>query len=200
MSEKVLLACDIAYAHFGWVVMKGDSPVACGVIESEKDSDIKVSKDYFNRSIKIVSELEKIIKTYEIKAILGEMPTGGAKSSRAAIQMQMASAIMACICHLLDLPREFCSPNDVKIITTGKLTATKSEIMDFIIDRFGGKKTTKMVNCKATVKNPTGRREEHVYHFLGQKLGVGRFEHVADALGAWLYLKVNGNLIKLMAL
>lgn len=195
----MLLTCDVAFSHFGWVAIDKGKPVACGVIETEKTArkGILVSNDYFARSTKIITELAEVTNTFGVHGILGELPSGGAKSSRAAIQMNMATGIVACLCALRNLPAEFCTPNDVKRATVGKLTADKPEIMDFVIDHFKGKKTTKMVHCQKSKKFPTGLRPEYTYHILGQKFGATRFEHIADALGAWLHLKTNGNLAKI---
>lgn len=195
----MLLACDIAFSHFGWVAIDHGKPVACGVIETEKTKrkGVLVSNDYFIRSTKIVTEIDKVIKTYGVKGILGELPSGGAKSSRAAIQMNMSTGLVAAVCFFAQLPAEFCTPNDVKLATVGKRAATKPEIMDFVIEHFGGKKTKKLVNCNKSSTNPAGKRAEYTFHFLGQKFGSTKFEHIADALGAYIYLKDNGNLARI---
>lgn len=195
----MLLTCDVAFSHFGWVAIDGEKPIACGVIETEKTKrkGILVSNDYFARSTKLVSELESVISTYSVKGILAELPSGGAKSSRAAIQMNMATGLVAAVAHFMKLPSEFCTPGDVKMATVGSKSASKLEIMDFVIEYFGGKKIIKNVKCRTTAKCPEGIRIDSTYHFLGQKFGVGKFEHIADALGVWIYLKNNGNLIRL---
>ncbi len=195
----MLLACDVAFGNLGWVVLDAGKPIASGVIVTEKTKrkNVLVSNDYYNRSSKIATELEEVIKTYDVKGLLGELPSGGAKSSRAAIQMNMATGIVASVCTLKKLPAEFCTPNDVKKITIGKLNATKQEIMDLIIDQYGGRKTGKKVKCKKSKKSPEGMRTDYTYHFTGQKFGAGAFEHIADAMGVWMFLKDNGNLAKI---
>lgn len=193
----MLLSCDIAFSHLGWTVINGGKPEACGVIETEKTKrkNILVSNDYFNRSSKIATELEEVVNTYGVKGLLGELPSGGAKSSRAAIQMNMATGIIATFCKLKGLPAEFCTPNDVKRATVGRLDASKSEIMDFIIKRFPGKKTTKYHKCRVSKNFPKGRKPVYTYHFCGQEFGVGNFEHIADSMGVYMHLKDNGNLV-----
>lgn len=195
----MLLTCDIAFTHFGWVALNDGKPEACGVIETEKTKrkGILVSNDYFNRSIKIATELDEVVKTFGIKGILGELPSGGAKSSRAAIQMNMATGIVATFCRLKELPAEFCTPNDVKRATIGNLSATKPEIMDFIIKKFPGKKTIKYQKCRVSKNHPDGKKPVYTYHFCGQKFGTTRFEHIADSMGVFMYLKDNGNLAKI---
>lgn len=195
----MLLTCDIAFSHFGWVAVDLGKPVACGVIETEKTKrkGILVSDDYYHRSTKLITELHKVVQTFAVQGILGELPSGGAKSSRAAIQMNMSTGIVAALTYFTKLPAEFCTPNDVKLATVGTRAATKPEIMDFVIDFFKGKKTKKLVNCKKSKNNPDGKRAEYIYHFLGQKFGSTRFEHIADALGAYIYLKDSGNLARI---
>lgn len=195
----MLLTCDVAFSNLGWVTIEGGKPVACGVIETEKTKrkGILVSNDYYSRSAKITTELDEVIRTYGVKGLLGELPSGGAKSSRAAIQMNMATGLIASICTLKKIPAEFCTPNDVKRVTIGSCTATKPEIMDFIIKTFLEKKTGKKVKCKKSAKSPEGVRTDYTYHFAGQKFGAGKFEHIADAMGVWMFLKDNGNLAKI---
>jgi len=116
-------------------------------------------------------ELRDIITNYKVKAIVGELPSGGAQPAKAMSQMAMATAIVASVAALLDLPTEWTTPAETKLAACGYRSASKEDVMLAIREKFN---------------------EEHFPRPKNQ------FEHIADALAAYLALRHDGSLIKLL--
>lgn len=172
----MILALDVGFRSLGYAVFdtNGD-PVACGVIRTEKSSKklkVRTADDNALRAGKIARELKEVIDTHQVRGIVGELPSGGAQSARAMSQMSMATAIVATICELCDLPSEWATPADVKVALTGSKTASKDECMDAARRCFQWK----------GLKVPGAKAE---------------FEHIADACGAFKAL-ATGNLVRLI--
>ena len=90
------------------------------------------------------------IKANHVQRIVVELPSGGAKSSRAVRLMGMASAMMAAIVTMLDLKVEWHTPREVKIAATDKPKAEKDEMMDAMSKIF------------PIIKNIPKVRKEHI--------------------------------------
>ena len=181
------MTLDVGFAKCGWAVYENGEPKQCGVIITNKSpkKQTRTSDDYAFRSGQFARQLEEIIKAYQCKALIGELPSGGAQSARAMVQMGMATAVVASVASLLSLPMEWASPRDVKIAVAGKPSATKNEMMKEVAERYGWPEVVK-TNGRKMVK----------YEVNGEPLAACHFEHIADACGAYLALR-DGNLVKL---
>lgn len=171
-----ILALDVGYKSTGWAVIKSGKIVAVGTVVTEKSTKktTRVSDDYYARSCKLASDLRDLAVKYEIKGIVGELPSGGALSAKAAVMMNMATAIVAAVATMLNLPCDWCTPNETKLAVCGYRSATKDEMMEEIRARF----------------------PEASHLFPNAKT---YFEHIADALGAYEALK-NGNVVRMIGL
>ncbi|MCP4597027.1 crossover junction endodeoxyribonuclease RuvC [Neptuniibacter sp.] len=180
----MLLSLDVGFSKCGWAVYKHRQPVACGCIitEKSKKKQTRVSDDYAYRSAMIAQGLQQIVGHYGSGGIVGELPSGGAQSAKAMVQMGMATASVASAASIMGLPVEWTSPSDVKLAVTGSRKATKEEIMDAIATKYDWEKMVK------------GNRTSYIV--LGDKITKGVFEHIADACGAYLAL-IHGNLAKM---
>jgi len=167
----MLLSVDAGFKKLGWAVFDKGVPVAWGIIKTEKSTKktTRMADDNAYRCGQIARKLLQIIGNYKCTGIVGELPSGGSKSSSAARSMGLATGIAGTLVGILDLPAEWCTPGEVKIAVTGKVKASKDEVMDGIRGRFS--------QCDFP-KTKTG------------------FEDIADACGAYLALR-NGNLVKL---
>lgn len=168
-----LLACDVGFRSLGWTVIENKKIIACGAIVTEKSSkkSTRVSDDYYMRSCKLAADLKEIVEKYDIKGIVGELPSGGAQSAKAAVMMNMATAIVASVATILNLPCDWCTPTETKVAVCGYRSATKDEMMD-------------MVRAK--------------YPEAGHLFPEAKtyFEHIADAIGAYMALR-NGNVVRM---
>lgn len=80
--------------------------------------------------MQMASEIILFIRINNVERMIVELPSGGAKSSRAVRLMGMASAMIATISTFFDIPIEFFTPREIKMAAVGKPKAEKDEIMD----------------------------------------------------------------------
>ena len=190
-----LLSLDVGFRNCGWCIWSGGKLEDMGVIitEKSKKKTTRMADDYSYRSGQLARSLKDIIAEYNIKGIVGELPSGGAQSAKAMAQMAMATAIVSSVASILNLPVEWCTPNDFKLAVYGQRSATKKQMMDTVIEKIGGERWSKKVKSK---KSPKGYNLQFTYIVNGYKWGAGMFEHIADAIGAYWALR-DGNLVKL---
>lgn len=132
------LALDIGFRNTGWVLFQGAQPIECGCIQTV-NNEFKLSKSKYKKiqdnikcSIELAFAFDKLLVKYTPDLIIGEMPTGGGKSSTAIIQMHLAGSIIALIAKMRDIPCEWTTPKDGKIVLTGNKFAKKDDMMDAV--------------------------------------------------------------------
>ncbi len=194
-DKLTILTTDIGFKNFGYAVMRDGQPVKVGVIKTEriKKKTLRVADENARHAGVMAIKIAELVEQYKCAGLIGELPSGGALNASAMRDMGMATAITGAVTALLRIPTEFCTPNDVKMVTTGFRSATKEMVMDAIIVKFGGDKTTKEVKINKG-KNKGKIQRRITYEFCGEKFPAGQFEHIADALGAYLALQ-NDNLV-----
>lgn len=190
-----LLALDVGFSNTGYTVWNNGAPVAAGLLTTAKSDKktTRVADDYSWRSAHLAGQLKDVCRLHNIAGIVGELPSGGTKSARAAVQMGMANAAVSASAELLKIPVEWCTPAAVKKAMTGKKNASKQEMMDTAIWRYGGVVDVKQVKAP---KTKTGFQDRTTYTFLGKKWPGGKFEHIADSIGAYRAL-AGGNLVRM---
>ncbi|MFH0996412.1 MAG: crossover junction endodeoxyribonuclease RuvC [Pseudomonadota bacterium] len=192
----MLIALDIAFKNIGWTLWENKHPIMAGVIQTEKtqNKQTRVCDDNAYRCSVAARTLHEIIRRHSVKAIIGESPMGS-QSAAAAKSAGLAIGLVATTACLLDLPIEFCTPDAVKKAVTGRKDASKDDIMDRVIELYGGSKTVKTIPVIRGKR--AGKESERVdYHFLGGVWPKRTFEHIADSYGAYLALQDN-NLVRM---
>jgi len=182
----VELSLDIAMGNLGWVFFDGSVPILCGVVRPRLDPKKKMSVREQNVCLieYMAKEVAVLLRENAPVLVVGEAPTGGARNASAAIKMNMALAVVCSVCSTLGVLYRWCSPSDVKRVTVGSLTASKEEIMDWAIARYGGAK--RVVDVKIQKGRLAGQIAHRAsYQFLGTWHPAGVFEHIADACGAY---------------
>lgn len=166
----MILSLDIAFANTGWVVLEQGHPVSFGTIRTEKDKrkSTRVSDDRAARAAFTASELDRLIREYQPKGLIGELP-GGSQSAAAATLLGYASGVVVAVATCHKLPCEWISEGDSKKAAIGKRTGTKEEMMEW------ARKTWPAIEFPTT---------------------KAHFEHVADALAAYNGLR-NGMLVRM---
>ena len=172
INSDNFLALDVGFRSTGMALFTSSCDMLllikteCVKLKRMKDEDEKyasvVDVEYV---MQMAESISKFIDAYGVKDIVVELPHGGAKSSRAARLMGMASAMIATIVVLKNLNVQWFTPKDVKEAATGKSKAEKDEIMDAI-----GKLYPEINSIKKT-----------------------RREHIADAIAVGLALKKGKN-------
>lgn len=175
----MLLALDVGFSHTGWSLWDKGSFVKCGVIETTKSSrkSARVADDNAERAAKIARELRTLVDEFFVQGIIGELPTSGGQSARAISHMAMATACVATVAAMLDLPVEWTTPDEVKKAMTGMKGASKNEMMAEAVRRIPGATCTK--DKRATWFDIPG----------SGRFCAGVFEHAADSVGVYFALQ-----------
>jgi Holliday junction resolvasome RuvABC endonuclease subunit len=186
----MLLCLDVAFSHLGWSLFGASQPKECGVIEAEVDGGKKrlVSDVRADRCASMVKQLLDIVELNKtrgtpIRGVIGELPSGS-QNAAAANQLGIASGLVVTFCLLKDLPAEWVSQNDVKRAVTGKLSATKEEIMDRVAEHYGWVKEEKVIAI-GKGKRAGQTSTQATYCALGQRFPKSTFEHIADSIGVY---------------
>jgi Holliday junction resolvasome RuvABC endonuclease subunit len=112
-------------------------------------------------------ELVALARTFHVVAMIAELPSGGSKSSSAAAHMARGAAVFACAAETLDVVVECTTPGNGKKALTGNKNASKEDMMRAALVQFPG--------LAQWFKLKRG----------DASLPENRFEHVADAVGAF---------------
>jgi Holliday junction resolvasome RuvABC endonuclease subunit len=180
----MLLSVDAGFAATGYTVWHQGGIVSAGVISTEKSTkkQTRTADDYSFRSALLARGLTEVVNHHGVKAIIGELPSGGALSARAMVMMNMATAVVSAVAELLKLPAEWCTPTEVKKALTGLRGASKMDVIGAACERFD----------IGSEKNGRG----NIYLICGGRWPASLFEHIADSIGAYVALSC-GNLVKI---
>lgn len=191
----MILAIDPTFSNFGYALLNEKLEVAdVGVWTTKRDTNKKtrVSDDDSFRTQQLARQIGEYVINKNIRGIMGERPSG-AQTAMALKSFCTANTIVDCISALMGLPVEWCTPGETKMGFVGRKSAGKKEIMDAVAKYYNWKVTDKKVKTKK------GERIDKVYYPLGIKMGAGKFEHIADALSAFQFLKSGSSIVKLYA-
>jgi Holliday junction resolvasome RuvABC endonuclease subunit len=155
----MILALDLAFANTGWAILEKGKLIKFGTIKTEKTKvkNTLVSDDRATRATHLAQELVHLIQGNDIKAIVGELPSGS-QNATAANLLGWAGGVAVAVATCHKLPCEWISQGDSKKITLGVRSATKEAMMEWA----------------------TGAYPDTV--FPSAKCN---FEHVADSLSAY---------------
>lgn len=190
-ATNVLMALDLGFANTGYVLVSERGIEGYGVISTSKTTHKqgRIADDNVNRCAVIATEIRRIVEDYGVRGIVGELPSGGAQSSTAARAMALVAGCVGACVALLDLPCEWCTPTETKVALCGTKTASKKDMMEKAVTVVGGEMAVRANGTCYWMPLSSGVE--------GPTLYGSSFEHVADALGAFMALE-NGLLVKLM--
>lgn len=158
-----ILCLDCGFCATGVAIIYDGKVEHCEAIRTKPDpkrQKLRRIDEDCERIAELVRGLKQLIDKHEPIAIIVEFPHGGAKSSRAARTMGMATSMVVTISEMLKLPLITVTPEDVKKIT-GNRRASKEEVEAVVLK-----------------KHPEARK-------LLPKVKAKR-EHCSDAIGAWI--------------
>lgn len=185
----MLLACDPGYGNYGCsVIDQYGTVIDVGTIQTAKAKKklLRTADDDVQRITYITEQLSKVIRHYDVKGVLSELPPSGGQSSVAVKGLAMAVALSTALFSAHNLPVEWATPEEVKKALTGKKNASKEDMMLAVCKKYGWPITEKPVYSKKTKKL---QRVNKIYHPLGKSIGKNQFEHIADSLGAFAALR-----------
>lgn len=144
MSDVYVLGLDPGFASFGYSILrltpKGEEVVAVNVIrtkKTDKKRNVLASDDNFRRARAIAAVLREVVIGFRPKALTAEalsLP----RNASAAAKVAMSWGILADIVEEFQLPMVQQSPQGIKKKLCGKMTASKVEVREFLLERYPG--------------------------------------------------------------
>ncbi len=181
---SVVLLLDPALRNTGYVFLDpvSDSIVAHGVLRTKKAAKkrhLRSADDTVAAIREILRGLRTLVEKHRPVMMVAELPVGGARSSRAAQAMAIAQAVVASVTEYLHVPLEVVAPEDVKKAATGKRAASKEEVQESIVGRW-----PELGPAYKSTRSASGYD--------------GTFEHVADALGAYMAVEFESPIVGML--
>lgn len=169
MSRLVILGLDPGLASCGWALLapgEGEGRVlGMGVVRTSKSHlkrQVLSSADDFRRSRELASQLAAVRGAHRVVAFAIEAMSLP-RSSTVASKIGRAYGVIAGLATAWDVPVVEASPQDVKFAVCGRKTASKSDIIEALAERYESSEAI------ATFQDTKAR---------------GLWEHAFDALGA----------------
>jgi len=133
ISHFKILTNDPSLTGWGWAVLdeKGN-PIATGCIKTapeQKKRRIRKGDDTIRRVKEINIELLEIVRRYNIRLILSELPHGS-QNAAAAVMIGVVAGIIQTLADSFNIAIEWYSEQDAKKAVLHKKAATKEEMVD----------------------------------------------------------------------
>jgi len=191
MPNKILrvMSLDAGLCNTGVVITQFEPladrwflPTTPHCVSTQKESErrrIYATDDKVRRVQFIYRALRSEVLHWQPSLLVAELPLSGGKSASAHASMAIAIAICSCLSVEFALPLRNYNWDDVKLAATGARNAGKIEVQRAIARRYP-ETAASFVNPK----KKSGYRDD--------------FEHIADALGAWLCAQQSDVVVALM--
>lgn len=164
--NPILVGADPGLAHFGFVVVAlhatGEEVLDLGIIKTEKsDAKRKVlaADDNVRRVRELVWTLDKVLGA-GTRAVCAESMSHP-RGASAAGKLSLSWGVLVTLVHLRQLPILQASPQEVKRAVVGRKDASKEEVADALVARYGSGIVRKLDEKKI----PQGQRE-HAFDAL----------------------------------
>ncbi len=182
----MIISVDMGFKNYGYSVWDKGVIDRVGILQTAQAPAKSIAEDMIRRHQVICSGLIALFDKTDPKLLVGEMPGFGSQSSKAAVFMTMASAITLTLCTSYGLKTIWHTPSEIKGHFTGNKRASKKEMMAEACKRHGWDITYKTVKDQNAVG---GFRLDPLYRVMGETLPMGKFEHIADSIGAFYTAK-----------
>jgi Holliday junction resolvasome RuvABC endonuclease subunit len=200
---KYVLGVDAGFAHTGLSLFRIDTDnskvfdfIDCKTIKTEKigkKKQIRVADDDAERIAIIVEGIDDFLKPYfykvssdgidswSVKNLYAavELPHGGARGARPNRTMGIITGLIVSYFKLRNIPIEYIAPNDVKLVLSGKRSASK----DFIMKKIRAV-LEKNLDKDVIDKLPKAK---------------GDFEHIADSIGVVAHIRKFSQMYKVFS-
>ena len=129
----MILALDISLSEFGLAVFNPEGRLVHGECIITKPVKKKLNTrviDSDHLRIKEISlRLRELHEQYGFKGIVAEVPPGGTRGARSATALGLAKGAVWTFAALINLPFEGYLPYEAKKAATGKMNASKEEVV-----------------------------------------------------------------------
>jgi Holliday junction resolvasome RuvABC endonuclease subunit len=134
--NRLVLTNDPSIKAWGWAVVDplDNSIIDCGGIHTEnspKTNRVRKGDDRVRRIQEINFKLLEIIKKYNIKLLLSELPHGS-QSAVAAVMIGVVTGITQTIGDTLNIPVEWFSEGDAKLAVANRRSVEKDHMVAII--------------------------------------------------------------------
>lgn len=176
----MLASLDVGFSHQGTIIWESGDIVDVARFEFPKGNKkkIRASSDRIDRAARWTKQMYDFLWDYGVDGVIGELPHGGSRNVNAASEMNCATVLCGSLCTLMELPCEWCTPNDVKMGMCNKKSASKQEVIDAVVKWMKG--TIKVQKKKTST----------LYHITTTNNGVITFpktkmDDIADAIAVY---------------
>lgn len=126
---------------YGYISISPDSPISLEIVHGQviqnksKPSKIKQPKNVIdmNRASEIYIEMLTHLKTFKPYYVFVELPYGS-QSSRAMMSAGLCTGVMGSLAEGYNTRYEVVTPRTCKKVTVGSLTASKEEMIKWVVD------------------------------------------------------------------
>ena len=131
----MLASLDVGFGHIGVALWEERKLIDVARFEfpKTKKKQVRSASDRVDRAQRWTKTMYDYLWENEVDGVIGELPTGGSRSSNAASEMNCATVLCGGLCTMMELPCEWCAPNDLKMTMCGKKSASKLEIIEAVV-------------------------------------------------------------------
>ena len=170
-----IMAIDVALRHTGVAIIDPMERLVHSecLVTKKASKKLKMYKtdDDLNCVREIVNGLRRLLDEYHVTIMVGELALSGGQTASSCAALALSKALIGTMVEFTGLPFLRINPMDVKIAMTGNRTASKKQMQDTAFTMWGqDPKWVSAAKCSKT----------------GYTM---RFEHIADALGAFMASK-----------
>jgi Holliday junction resolvasome RuvABC endonuclease subunit len=137
--SKPILTADVGWGATGWGVVQGGKVIARGCYVRSKSptkkSGVRVAENDIQDGQRYFRYFVDVIERHGVKAVVAEMPHGGARGARPARCMAMATIAFATATEPSKLPFVWVTPHEVKCLT-GEGAASKDNVAEVVYARW----------------------------------------------------------------
>jgi len=134
----------------------------CFQTESQaKKHGVYVANDNVRCCREIVRAVSGVLSANDVKAVAVELPSSGAKSSRAMAAMALATGMIAALSEFTAVPFVWVRPSESKRLFGGSKTATKKDMIAKAQELYGDAAWLGMENARGR-STPPDSKAEHV--------------------------------------
>ena len=135
-KAQVIIASDPSVTAWGWAAININTGlvVGAGCVKTQplhKKLRIRKGDDTARRISEINDQFLILLKRYDVKYFVSELPHGS-QSASAAVMIGIVTGIMQTISDITGIGLEWFSEGDAKLCLLGKRSAIKTEMVDAI--------------------------------------------------------------------
>ena len=137
-SKSVILAMDPSLTGWGIAILQNHVVIHSECIKTAPEAKkrrIREGDDRVRRTMELVDRLRKVINDFSVDYMVAELPHGS-QNFRGAVMLGVVTGIMVTLSECEDIPIEFFSEADAKKALLGRISASKTEVIEAVEETF----------------------------------------------------------------